>query len=190
MSEITLILAPVGRDADVAISLLRNAGVVSEPCQSVSEVCERLRADGNSVGALVLTEESLVSAVEYFETVRVQAAEKGIAVATLVEIPEAVACTVLGDEARLHQILGTLLGNSLKFTPGGGSVTVQLRRTRANAIIVVKDTGKGISPEFLPYIFERFSQDGASSRENGGLGAWLSVNISSSCTAVQLALRA
>ena len=65
MSEITLILAPVGRDADVAVSVLRNAGVVSKPCQSVSELCERLRAEGNSVGALVLTEESLASPVEY-----------------------------------------------------------------------------------------------------------------------------
>jgi signal transduction histidine kinase len=101
------------------------------------------------------------------ETWRVQAAEKGIAVATLVEIPEAVPCTILGDEARLHQILGNLLGNSLKFTHGGGSVSVQLRKTRTNAIIVVQDNGKGISPEFLPHIFKRFSQDGASSRENG-----------------------
>jgi signal transduction histidine kinase len=109
------------------------------------------------------------------ETLRVQAAEKGIAVATLVEIPEAVSCMVLGDEARLHQILGNLLGNSLKFTPSGGSVTVQLRKTRASAIIVVKDTGKGISPEFLPHIFKRFSQDGTSSREKGGLGLGLAI---------------
>jgi signal transduction histidine kinase len=97
--------------------------------------------------------------------------EKGITVTTLVELPEAVPCTVLGDEARLHQILG----NSPKFTPDGGSVTVHLRRTRANAIIVVKDTGKGISPEFLPHIFKRFSQDEASSRENGGLGLGLAI---------------
>lgn len=109
------------------------------------------------------------------ETLRVQAAEKGIAVATLVEIPEAVSCMVLGDEARLHQILGNLLGNSLKFTPGGGSVTVQLRKTRASAIIVVKNTGKGISPDFLPHIFKRFSQDGTSSREKGGLGLGLAI---------------
>ena len=65
MSQIVLILAPVGKDADVAVSVLRNAGVVSQPCQSVSELCERLRAEGNSVGALVLTEESLASPVEY-----------------------------------------------------------------------------------------------------------------------------
>jgi signal transduction histidine kinase/CheY-like chemotaxis protein len=109
------------------------------------------------------------------ETLRVQAAEKGIAVATLVEIPEALSCMVLGDEARLHQILGNLLANSLKFTPGGGSVIVQLRKTRASAIIVVKDTGKGISSEFLPHIFKRFSQDGTSSREKGGLGLGLAI---------------
>jgi signal transduction histidine kinase/ActR/RegA family two-component response regulator len=109
------------------------------------------------------------------ETLRVQAAEKGIAVTTLMKIPEAVPCTVLGDEARLHQILGNLLGNSLKFTPGGGSVTVQLRKTRTNAIIVVKDTGQGISREFLPHIFKRFSQDEAGSRENGGMGLGLAI---------------
>ena len=359
MSQIILILAPVGKDADVAVSVLRNAGVVSQSCQSVSELCERLRAEGNSVGALVLTEEALAAPMEYasltewiedqepwselpiiflthpgqptrvtgqrervlslrgavtvlerpvrpaallgalrvalqsrmrqyqlrnllesqrsvglelqrarleaeaasrakdhflatlshelrtplnaisgwiylmrnarqdetlvaqgldvlqrntntlielisdlldtsrivagtltmefkevdlkqvvrasVETLRVQAAEKRIAVATLMEIPEAVSCMVLGDEARLHQILGNLLGNSLKFTPSGGSVTVQLRKTRASAIIVVKDTGKGISPEFLPHIFKRFSQDGASSREKGGLGLGLAI---------------
>jgi CheY-like chemotaxis protein len=106
---------------------------------------------------------------------RVQAAEKGVSVTTFIEIPEAVACTVLGDEARLHQILGNLLGNSLKFTPRGGSVNVQLSKTRANATIVVKDTGKGISPEFLPHVFKRFSQEGARSGEDGGLGLGLAI---------------
>jgi signal transduction histidine kinase len=66
-----------------------------------------------------------------------QAAENGIAVATLVEIPEPVSCLIWGDEGRLHQILGNLLGNSLKFTPSGGSVTVPLRKARTNAIIAV-----------------------------------------------------
>jgi signal transduction histidine kinase/ActR/RegA family two-component response regulator len=359
MSHIILILAPVGKDADIAVSVLRGAGLVSQPYQSVPELCERLRAEGNSVGALVLTEEALAAPKEYVsltewiqhqepwselpiiflthpgqptrvrgerarvlsvrgavtvlerpvrpaaligalrvalqsrmrqyqlrdlleyqrsvglelqrarlaaeaasrakdnflatlshelrtplnaisgwiylmrnarqdeplvaqgfdvlqrntntlielisdlldtsrivagtltmelkevdlkqvvrasvETLRVQAAEKGIAVTTLVEIPEPVSCLVWGDEARLHQILGNLLGNSLKFTPSGGSVTVQLRKTRANAIIAVKDTGKGISPEFLPHIFKRFSQDGTSASEKSGLGLGLAI---------------
>jgi CheY-like chemotaxis protein len=54
-------------------------------------------------------------------------------------------------------------------------VTVQLRKTRANAIIVVKDNGQGISSEFLPHIFKRFSQDEAGSRENGGMGLGLAI---------------
>jgi CheY-like chemotaxis protein len=106
---------------------------------------------------------------------RVQAAEKRIALATLVEIPEAVPCTVLGEESRLHQILSNLLSNSLKFTPPEGSVTVQLRKTRANAIILVKDTGKGISPEFLPHVFRRFSQEGVRIGGDGGLGLGLAI---------------
>ena len=57
----------------------------------------------------------------------------------------------------------------------GRELTVQLRKVRASAIIVVKDTGKGISPEFLPHIFKRFSQDGTSSREKGGLGLALAI---------------
>ena len=65
MSQIILILAPVGKDAEVAVSVLRNAGVVSQPCQSVSELCQRLRAEGNSIGALVLTEEALAAPIEY-----------------------------------------------------------------------------------------------------------------------------
>jgi signal transduction histidine kinase/ActR/RegA family two-component response regulator len=359
VAQTILILAPVGRDAQVAVSFLRRAGITSDPCQNVPELCERLRLEGNSVGALVLSEESLAEAAEYasltewienqepwsqipivflthpgpptrvtrqrvrvlslrsvvtvlerpvrpatllgalsvalqsrwrqyqlrdllqtqrdvgielqraqleaeaanrakdhflatlshelrtplnaisgwtylmrnspknndlmaeglevlqrntnslielisdlldtsrivagtltmelkvmdlkqvvrasVETMRVQAAEKGVSVTTFIEIPEAVACTVLGDEARLHQILGNLLGNSLKFTPRGGSVNVQLSKTRANATIVVKDTGKGISPEFLPHVFKRFSQEGARSGEDGGLGLGLAI---------------
>jgi signal transduction histidine kinase len=108
------------------------------------------------------------------ETFRVQATEKGIAL-ELVEIPEEVSCIIWGDESRLHQVLANLLSNALKFTPSGGSVSVQLRKVEVNAIIVVKDTGKGISTKFLPHIFERFSQDKASAPENRGLGLGLAI---------------
>ena len=109
------------------------------------------------------------------ETLRLEAAGKGVALQSLVEIPEKVSCTVWGDEARLHQILANLLSNALKFTPSGGSVTVQLRKTQPNAVVVVKDTGTGISPAFLPHVFKRFSQDEASSRNNSGLGLGLAI---------------
>jgi signal transduction histidine kinase/CheY-like chemotaxis protein len=109
------------------------------------------------------------------ETLRLEAAGKGVVLESLVEIPPEIECRIWGDEARLHQILANLLNNALKFTPGGGSVSVQLRKTQATAIIVVKDTGKGISPEFLPHIFERFSRDGSNSVENRGLGLGLAI---------------
>jgi signal transduction histidine kinase len=354
-----LVLAPVGKDADLAVCVLQTEGIVAQPCQSVSELCERLRAEGSSIGALLLSEESLTSftdcssltewiehqepwselpivflthpgqptrvtvqrsrvlslrgavtvlerpvrpatllgvlrvalqsrerqyqlrdllesqrraglelqrarleaeaadrAKDQFlatlshelrtplnailgwtylmrdarndeslmmqglevlerntntlievisdlldtsrivagtltmefkevdlkqvvrasmETLRVQAAEKGIVLESFVEVPEEDSCTVWGDEARLHQILANLLSNALKFTPSRGSVTVELRKAQASAIVVVKDTGKGIVPEFLPHIFKRFSQDEASARENDGLGLGLAI---------------
>jgi signal transduction histidine kinase len=109
------------------------------------------------------------------ETLRLEAAGKGVVLESLVEIPPEIECRIWGDEARLHQILANLLNNALKFTPGGGSVSVLLRKTQATAKIVVKDTGKGISPEFLPHIFERFSRDGSNSVENRGLGLGLAI---------------
>jgi two-component system, sensor histidine kinase len=89
------------------------------------------------------------------DAMRVEAADKGIALQTFVEVPEAVSCRVWGDEARLTQILANLLNNAFKFTPRGGSVSVQLRKAETTAIVAVKDTGKGILPEFLPLIFQR-----------------------------------
>jgi signal transduction histidine kinase/CheY-like chemotaxis protein len=358
ISLVVLVLAPVGQDAELAVTVLRTAGIIAEPCESVSELYERLRANGNSVGALVLTEESLVSSNECsnltnwlehqepwselpivllahpgqrtkvtrqrirvlshrgavtvlerpvrptalggslrvalqsrerqyqlrdllelqrragielqearleaetadrakdqflatlshelrtplnaisgwtylmrnapndqslmvqgfdvlqrntnslielisdlldtsrivsgtltmdfkevdlkqvikasVETLRVQASQKSIDLVSFVEVREEVSCIVRGDEARLLQILINVLHNALKFTPSGGSVSVQLRKVRAIANIVVKDTGKGISPEFLPHIFERFSQE-VDSRKGGGLGLGLAI---------------
>jgi len=109
------------------------------------------------------------------ETLRLEATGKGVALESLVEIPEEVSCRAWGDEARLHQILANLLSNALKFTPERGSVTLRLRKAEASATLVVKDTGKGISPEFLPHVFERFSQERASSRNNSGLGLGLAI---------------
>jgi PAS domain S-box-containing protein len=83
---------------------------------------------------------------------------------------------VWGDPARLQQVMWNLLANAVKFTPPGGSVGVQLSREGAHVRIVVTDTGQGISPEFLPYVFDRFSQaDGSITRLHGGLGLGLAI---------------
>ena len=83
---------------------------------------------------------------------------------------------VLGDASRLQQIVWNLLSNAIKFTPEGGRVTVKLYKNQENACIEVRDTGEGIEPEFLPYVFDRFRQaDSASTRNFGGLGLGLAI---------------
>ena len=83
---------------------------------------------------------------------------------------------VIGDPTRLGQIVWNLLSNAVKFTSEGGRVELMLESDADWVRIMVRDTGKGIEPEFLPYVFERFRQEDASSgRRHGGLGLGLSI---------------
>ncbi len=80
------------------------------------------------------------------------------------------------DPIRLQQVLWNLLSNAVKFTPSGGAVHVRLERAGREAVITVRDTGKGISPAVLPYVFEPFRQaDSSTTRKHGGLGLGLAV---------------
>jgi CheY-like chemotaxis protein len=86
------------------------------------------------------------------------------------------ASPVSGDPERLQQVLWNLLSNAVKFTSRGGKVQVRLGRVNSHVEVAVSDTGIGISPEFLPHVFERFRQADASiARERGGLGLGLSI---------------
>jgi CheY-like chemotaxis protein len=83
---------------------------------------------------------------------------------------------VLGDAARLQQIVWNLLTNAIKFTPNGGCVELRVERAGEHLRIIVSDTGKGIQPEFLPYVFDRFRQvDSSGSQRSGGLGLGLAL---------------
>lgn len=83
---------------------------------------------------------------------------------------------VRGDPTRLQQVLWNLLSNAVKFTPRHGKVDVTLSRDESNVSVEVKDNGKGIDPSFLPYVFERFRQEDASTtRKFGGLGLGLAI---------------
>jgi PAS domain S-box-containing protein len=87
-----------------------------------------------------------------------------------------VAPRVLGDKDRLQQVIGNLLSNALKFTDTGGAIDVRLEAAGRSARIVISDNGQGITKEFLPFIFERFRQnDASSSRRHGGLGLGLAL---------------
>jgi signal transduction histidine kinase len=81
-----------------------------------------------------------------------------------------------GDIRRLEQVFFNLIDNALKFTPDGGRVAIDVRIVEGNVEIQVKDTGAGMEPAFLPYVFDRFRQaDSATSRTHGGLGLGLSI---------------
>jgi PAS domain S-box-containing protein len=83
---------------------------------------------------------------------------------------------ITGDADRLQQIVWNLLSNAIKFTPSGGRVAVRLQRADPHVRLTVSDTGKGISPEYLPLIFDRFHQvDNSSTRRTTGLGLGLSL---------------
>jgi PAS domain S-box-containing protein len=87
-----------------------------------------------------------------------------------------IAGPILGDPARLQQIVTNILSNAIKFTPEGGTIAVHLWRVNSHARLEVRDNGIGISPEDLPHIFERFSQaDSSNSRAHGGLGLGLAI---------------
>jgi PAS domain S-box-containing protein len=84
--------------------------------------------------------------------------------------------TVAGDPVRLQQVVWNLLSNAIKFTPKGGRVQVRLERVNSHIEIGVSDSGTGIEPEFLPYVFDRFRQaDQRSTRQHGGLGLGLAI---------------
>lgn len=83
---------------------------------------------------------------------------------------------IAGDPVRVQQVIGNVLGNAVKFTPEGGRIDVEARRDGDQALIVIHDTGRGISEELLPYIFDRFRQGaGAASDRQGGLGLGLAI---------------
>jgi PAS domain S-box-containing protein len=83
---------------------------------------------------------------------------------------------VMGDRTRLQQVAWNLLSNAIKFTPERGWVEITTERTGSHLVLRVRDNGAGISPDFLPHVFERFRQaDASTTRRHGGLGLGLSI---------------
>ncbi|MBD2772754.1 response regulator [Iningainema tapete] len=116
----------------------------------------------------------LVTVIEAaLETLRPSANAKEI---ILQLVLDGVAHKVAGDSDRLQQVIWNLLSNAIKFTPQGGCVKVKLEHIDSQVEIIVTDTGQGIHPEFLPYVFDRFSQaDSSTKRTYTGLGIGLAI---------------
>jgi signal transduction histidine kinase len=107
------------------------------------------------------------------ETVRPAADGKGIQLAADVEPDGDLAP---GDPRRLQQVVWNLLSNAVKFTGSGGRIDVVCRRVNQHFELTVRDTGVGIDPQFVPFVFERFRQgQGGATRLHGGLGLGLSI---------------
>ena len=110
---------------------------------------------------------------ESIDTVRAASEAKGIHLQVMVDPRVG---SISGDVDRLRQVFWNLLNNAIKFTPKGGEARVLLERVKSHIEVSVIDTGEGIAPEFLPYVFDRFQQgDASTTRRHGGLGLGLAI---------------
>jgi PAS domain S-box-containing protein len=156
--------------ARAAETIARNAQaqgqLVSDILDMQRVVSGKMRLDVQDLDLLDVLEKAV-------DTVRPSAQAKGIEVRMMMD---PLAGQGRGDPARLQQVAWNLLANAVKFTPRGGRVDVRLQRAGSMAELVVADTGPGVPPDFLPYVFDRFRQaDSSATRAHGGLGLGLSI---------------
>src|SRR5207248_1468454 len=148
----------------------RNARIQA---QLIEDLVDVSRIVGGKL-SLAMQPVDLLQVIEAaIEVVRPAAEAKGLAL-QIKHDPSA--GLVSGDEARLQQVVWNLLSNAVKFTSQGGSVEVSLGRADGLTEVVVRDTGIGIAPEFLPHVFERFRQaESPLTRSHRGLGLGLAI---------------
>jgi hypothetical protein len=151
-------------------SIMRNAESQARLIEDVLDIT-RIINHKLSLDRTVLDLVPLVR--EAVDAVQPSADVNGIVVESLLDAEELL---VDADRMRLQQVVLNLLTNAVKFTPRGGKVRVRATRDRGSAVVEVTDTGKGIPPDLLPHIFERFRQgDSSSTRQHGGLGLGLTI---------------
>ncbi|MDZ8094902.1 MAG: PAS domain-containing protein [Nostoc sp. DedQUE05] len=157
------------KTAEALATIERNAKLQTQLIDDLLDVAKILRGklsiDAAPVNLAFVIESAL-------DTVNTAALSKSIVLhSVLPNIGQ-----VSGDSNRLQQIVWNLLSNAIKFTPKGGRVETRLERVDDRVQIIVSDTGKGINPDFLPYIFESFRQEDVSiTRKYGGLGLGLAI---------------
>ncbi|MEG4806202.1 ATP-binding protein [Microcoleus sp. F8-D3] len=158
------------KTASALASIERNAQLQLQLIDDLLDI-SRILSGKLSLNAMSVDLNTVISAA--LETVRLAAEAKSLQIKTTFSPGIGM---VIGDSRRLQQVIWNLLSNAVKFTPQGGEITVRLIQTKTHVQILVTDTGKGIHPEFLPYVFEHFRQeDGATTRKFGGLGLGLAI---------------
>src|SRR5688572_12533466 len=151
-------------------TLERNATWLTQIVEDVLDVSRivsgKIRLDVQPVELPLIVENAVA-------TIQPAADAKGVRVQAIVDPGVG---SVSGDPGRLQQVVWNLVSNAVKFTPKRGRVQVRLERVNSHAEIVVSDTGVGIPPDFLPYVFERFRQaEAGTTRKTGGLGLGLAI---------------
>ncbi|HEV2836516.1 MAG TPA: MASE1 domain-containing protein [Pyrinomonadaceae bacterium] len=157
--------------ADHAVEIIeRNALMQKQIVEDLLDVSRiitgKLRINTQPIDLLLVIHAAI-------DAIRPAAEAKEIQLRTHFETPGVI---VRADVERLQQVFWNLLANAVKFTPSRGAVDVRLRQEDSLAEVRIEDSGPGMPPEFLPRIFERFSQaDGSSTRKHGGLGLGLAI---------------
>jgi PAS domain S-box-containing protein len=157
---------------------LRNAlGVIERNARAQAEIIDDILDVSRIITGKLHIDSSPVEMAQIIrlavEALRPAALAKSINLETSLDAGEA---PVIGDSDRLQQIIWNLAANAIKFTPEGGKVEINLEQVDSHVEIKVSDNGAGISAEFLPFVFERFRQNDASTtRAHGGLGLGLAI---------------
>lgn len=148
----------------------RNAQLQTRLIEDLLDICRIMRGKIS----LNISPVNLVNSIEAaVDTMRLAAQAKSIQIQTLLDSNVGL---VSGDSNRLQQVVWNLLSNAIKFTPAGGQIEIRLEAIGSQAQIQVRDTGIGISADFLPHVFDYFRQADASiTRSHGGLGLGLAI---------------
>jgi PAS domain S-box-containing protein len=151
-------------------TIVRNARLQSQLIDDLLDVSRivsgKMRLDVQPADLVAVIDAAVASVSPAAEAKRI----------TLRKVLDPLAGPVSGDPARLQQVVWNLLSNAVKFTPKEGKVEVRLERVNSHLEIIVADNGIGISPEFLPQVFDRFRQlDSSTTRHYGGLGLGLAI---------------
>ena len=160
-----------GEKADRGLETLeRNAMSLTQIVEDVLDVSRiisgKIRLDVQAVELPLIVDNAVA-------TVQPAADAKGVRIQTLID-PRV--SPVSGDPDRLQQVVWNLLSNAVKFTSRAGRVQVRLERVNSHVEVIVSDTGIGIRPDFLPFVFDRFRQgDPGTTRKTGGLGLGLAI---------------
>ncbi len=153
--------------ATIERNCLTQAQLIEDLLDVSRIVSGKLRLDVQSVEMADIVEHAV-------ESLRLASEAKSVRIVSALDDQ---AGPIMGDPHRLQQVVWNLLSNAIKFTPKGGHIFLAVERVDSSLRITVRDTGHGISPEFLSHVFERFKQaDGATTRAYGGLGLGLAIS--------------